>query len=185
MSRKRKDPLGALTAEEAELLQEIARSQREAASAVARAKMLLAVAAGKSYGAAAQAAGRKSNDAVSRLVSRFNCEGLAALIPRHGGGAQMVYGAAERERILQEAQRQPEPGQDGTATWSLALLQRSLQQAADGLPHVSIYTIWRTLHDAGLSWQQSRSWCETGAVKRRRKHGVVLVRDPDTEAKKR
>jgi len=43
---------------------------------VARAKMLLAVHEGKSYGAAAQVAGRKSNDAVSHLVSRFNQAGM-------------------------------------------------------------------------------------------------------------
>lgn len=185
MSRKRKDPLRGLTEEERNILNELARSQSEVASTVARAKMLLTVAAGKSYGAAAQAAGRKSNDAVSQLVSRFNREGLAALAPRHGGGAQAVYGAKERERILREARRQPDPAQDGTATWSLAILQRTLRQAADGLPDVSTYTIWTTLRDAGLSWQQSRTWCDTGQVKRRRKSGVATVTDPDTEAKKR
>jgi len=40
------------------------------------------------------------------------------------------------------------------------------------------------LREAGLSWQQSRTWCDTGSVQRRRKSGVVTVRDPDTEAKK-
>ena len=185
MSRIRKDPLRALTEEEHKGVIEMARSQSEAASYVARAKMVLAVAEGKSYREAAQAAGRKSNDAVSQMVSRFNREGLAALAPRHGGGAQVIYGAEERERILQEARRQPEPAQDGTATWSLALLQRTLRQAADGLPYVSTYPIWTTLQEAGISWQQSRTWCDTGQVKRRRKSGIALVTDPDTEAKKR
>lgn len=185
MSRIRKDPLRELTEEERKMLIEMERSQSEAASYVARAKILLAVAEGKSYSEAAQAAGRKSNDAVSQLVSRFNREGLAALAPRHGGGAQAVYGPKERERILQEVRRQPEPAQDGTATWSLAMLQRALRQATDGLPQVSTYTIWTTLQDAGLSWQQSRTWCDTGQVKRRRKSGVATVTDPDTEAKKR
>jgi transposase len=184
MSRVRQDPLRALTEEERSVLIQIARSHSEPASHVVRAKMLLAVAAGKTYGEAAQAAGRKSNDAVSHLVSRFNREGLAALAPRHGGGAQAVYGPAERERILQEVRRQPDPVQDGTATWSLTTLQRALRQAPDGLPHVSTYTIWATLREAGISWQQSRTWCDTGQVKRRRKSGVVTVTDPDTEAKK-
>ena len=185
MSRIRKDPLRALTEEEHNLLIEIARTQSEAASHVVRAKMLLAVAEGKSYGEAAQVAGRKSNDAVSQLVSRFNQEGVAALVPRHSGGAAVVYGVQEQERILQEAHRQPDPVQDGTATWSLATLQRTLRQTADGLPQVSTYTIWATLHNAGLSWQQSRTWCDTGQVKRRRQSGVVTVTDPDAEAKKR
>jgi hypothetical protein len=184
MSRIRKEPLRALTAEEREVLASIARAQSEPASQVARAKLLLAVADGQSYGQAAQAAGRKSNDAVSHLVSRFNREGLAALVPRHGGGAALVYGAAERERILAEARRQPAPAQDGTATWSLTTLQRTLRQAPDGLPQVSTYTIWNTLHEANITWQQSRTWSQTGQVLRRRKQGVATVTDPDTEAKK-
>jgi hypothetical protein len=89
MSRIRKDPLRSLTEEERSVLKQIGRAQGEAASYVARAKSLLAVAEGKSYGEAARAAGRQSNDAVAQLVSRFNREGLAALAPRHGGGAQL------------------------------------------------------------------------------------------------
>ena len=185
MSRIRKEPLRVLTDEEQNLLRQIARSPSEPAGHVARAKMLLAVHEGKSYGAAAQVAGRKSNDAVSHLVSRFNQAGMAALAPRHGGGAQVQYGPAERERILCEARRQPDPAQDGTATWSLSTLQRALRQAGDGLPNISTYTIWTTLHEANLSWQQSRTGCETGQVKRHRKHGIATVTDPDAEAKKR
>src|SRR3954452_12739552 len=74
--------------------------------------------------------------------------------------------------------------QDGTATWSLSLLQKALRKAPDGLPKVSPFTIWRTLHEAGLSWQKSRTWCETGVVMRKRKPGVVRVRDPDAAVKR-
>src|SRR5579871_6959498 len=73
---------------------------------------------------------------------------------------------------------------DGTATWSLSLLKANLRQARDGLSHMSTYTIWRMLHEAGYHWQKSRTWCETGIVKRKRKRGVVTVRDPDAVAKK-
>jgi hypothetical protein len=66
----------------------------------------------------------------------------------------------------------------------LSLLQKALRQAPDGLPEVSTFTIWRTLHEAGLSWQKSRTWCETGVALRRRKPGVVRVSDPDALAKK-
>ncbi len=184
MPRQQKDPLRPLTEEEREVLEQIARAHSEPASHVARARSLLAVADGKTYGEAAQAAGRRSNDAVSQLVSRFNQEGLAVLEPRHGGGPQFIYGVAEQERILAEARRTPDREQDGTATWSLTTLQRALRQAPDGLPQVSTYTIWLTLRQAGWSWQQDRTWCDTGKVKRKRKEGIVEVVDPDATPKK-
>jgi hypothetical protein len=66
----------------------------------------------------------------------------------------------------------------------LSLLQRALRQADDGLPRVSTFTIWRTLHEAGLSWQKSRTWCQTGVAMRHRKPGVVRVSDPDAAVKR-
>lgn len=184
MSRRRNDPLRPLTLDERTVLEQVARSQNEPASHVARAKALLAVAEGQSYAAAAQAAGRKSNDAVSQLVSRFNEEGVGAIEPHRAPGAQPTYGVAERERILTEARRTPDREGDGTATWSLSTLQQALRRAPDGLAKVSTYTIWAVLRAAGFSWQKSRTWCETGTVKRKRKSGTVTVTDPDTEAKK-
>jgi hypothetical protein len=85
---------------------------------------------------------------------------------------------------LTEVRRQPTPEQDGTATWSLQLLCRTLRRVPDGLPLVSEDTIRTVLLEAGFTWQQSRSWCQTGQVVRKRKSGVVTVVDPDTEAKK-
>ena len=184
MTRPQKDPLRPLTAEEQEILKQIARAQSEPASHVARAKALLAVAAGETYVKAAQAAGRRSGKAVSHLVSRFNQEGLAAIEPRHAGGPAVIYGAAEQQRILVEARRKPDREEDGTASWSLTTLQQALRTAADGLAEVSTYTIWMTLHQANWSWQQDRTWCETGKVKRKRKEGVVEVVDPDATPKK-
>ena len=184
MTRRRKDPLRPLTGEEREVLERISRAQSEPASHVARAKSLLAVADGASYVAAARAAGRRSNDAVSQLVSRFNKEGLAAIEPRHGGGPQVIYGIEERKRILAEFERVPDREKDGTATWSLTTLQQALREAPDGLPDVSTYTIWCVLHAAGWTWQKDRTWCKTGTVTRKRKGVAVEVTDPEAEAKK-
>lgn len=185
MTRRQKDPLRPLTEEERNLLVRISRSHAEPASHVARAKALLTVAEGKSYTEAAKAAGRRSGDAVSQLVSRFNREGLVALEPGHGGGRRPTYAAPERERILEEVRRKPDREEDGTASWSLSTLRRALRKAADGLPEVSTYTIWKVLKESGFEWQRTRSWCETGRVKRKRKSGeVVEVTDPDAEAKK-
>ena len=184
MTRRKKDPLRELTDEERNWLGRISRSQSEPASHVARAKQLLAVADGYSYTEAAHKSGRKSGDAVSQLVSRFNQEGLNSIVPRHGGGPAIKYGIEERDRILKEARRKPTPEVDGTASWSLSTLCRSLRKAPDGLPEVSEDTIRTVLLGAGFSWQKSRSWCETGQVVRKRKRGKVTVIDPDAMAKK-
>jgi transposase len=184
MSRRKKEPLRALTDEERTWLERISRSRNEPAGHVARAKQILNVANGYPYQEAALLSGRKSGDAVSNLVKRFNETGLAAIQPRHGGGFAVRYGPVERERILQEARRKPEPENDGTATWSLKTLCQALRRAPDGLPKVSEDTIRTVLLEAGFSWQEARSWCETGTVTRKRKSGKVIVTDPDTTAKK-
>jgi transposase len=185
MSRRPKEPLRSLTTEEHEWLRRIARSAREPANHVIRAKQLLAVAAGQSYTQAARLTGRRLGDAVARLVSRFNREGSHALERRRGGGAKPRYGVKERDQIVAEARRPPEPRVDGAATWSLTLLQRALRRKAPrALGRVSTYTIWAVLHDAGLQWGRTRSWCETGQARRKRKGGIVTVIDPDAEAKK-
>src|SRR5881275_3347546 len=157
MPRHRKDPLRPLTAEERQALTRLSRSLSAPAA---------------------------HNETISAWVSRFNRDGLAAVRPGHGGGPRIRYGADAQQRILAEWARMPRREQDGTATWSLSLLQKALRQADDGLPRVSTSTIWRTLHASGLSWRKSRTWCETGVVMRRRKHGVVRVSDPDAAVKR-
>ena len=172
MSRCPIDPLRPLTDAESQALTQLSRSHSAPASGVARAAIVLAVARGAGYQQAARAAGRRSGDAVSRLVSRFNREGLAALRPRHAG------------RILAAVARVPTPQRDGTASWSLATLQKSLRSAPDGLPAVSTFTLWQVLHEAGYAYQRTRSWCPTGQALRKRKAGVVAVTDPDAAPKK-
>ncbi len=161
MSRRQKDPLRPLTADERAQLARISRSHSEPAAQVAHAKAVLAVADGQSFTAAARAAGRRSGDAVAQLVARFNRDGLAALGAEHGGGQPKRYTEAEQARIL-----------------------RALRRAPDGLPTVSTYTIGCVLHDAGFAWGKDRSWCETGTAVRKRKRGTVTVLDPDAGAKK-
>jgi transposase len=184
MSRRRKDPLRPLTEDECRELRGLCRSRTAPATRVARAVILLAVADGSDYQEAARAAGRKSGDAVSHLVARFNREGLAALDPRHGGGHAPTYDAAARDRILREVARTPTPETDGTATWSLTILRRVLRAAPDGLPKVSTFTIGQVLHGAGYTFQRTRTWCPTGSAVRKRKAGVATVTDPDAGAKK-
>lgn len=185
MVRRQKEPLRALSAEERAALEQIVRAGSERADCGARATALLAVAGGATFAAAARAAGRRSGDAVAQLVARFNREGLAAVPPRHGGGVRPQYRPPEQERILREFRRAPDRDADGTATWSLGTLQRALRRAPDGLPAVSTWTIRHTLHEAGYTWQGSRTWCHTGAARRKRRDGtVVRTVDPDATAKR-
>jgi transposase len=184
MGRQAKNPLRQLSREEQNDLESISQARSAPFESVIRAKILLAVAQGLSFTAAAQSVGRKCNDAVAALVSRFNKEGIEALIPRHGGGFPVQYGEREKARILDQFQQQPDLERDGTGTWSLTSLQRALRKAEDGLPEVSTYTILKVLHEAGYSWQGNRSWSSTGQAVRQRKNGTVIVTDPDATAKK-
>jgi hypothetical protein len=185
MSRQQKEPLRAMTEEEEAWLQRIARATREPANHVIRAKQLVAVAAGQSYSQAARLTGRRSGDAVAQLGRRFNREGIPALERRGGGGAKPTAGVGEREQSVAQARRCPQPAQDGTATWSLQVLQRALRKSApQHWGRLSTYTMWAVLPEAGLQWGRTRSWCDTGQARRKRKSGVVTVIEPDREAKK-
>ena len=185
MSRRQKDPLRPLSDSERTSLSRLGRSQSAPAGQVARARTLLAVAEGQSYTAAARLVGRATGDTVARWVAGFNRDGLAAVVPRHGGGHPVRYGEAEQRRILAEVARVPERARDGTATWSLNTLRDALRRAEDGRSAVSTHTIGRALHTAGFTWQKGRSWCDTGVVVRKRRHaGPVTVTDPDAAAKR-
>lgn len=184
MSRRQKDPLRPLLDDEREALSRLSRSTGAPAARVARARALLFVAEGRDYTTAARLVGRRVGDTVARWVSKFNRDGLDALMPRHGGGHPVRYGEVEQRRILAEAARAPDRERDGTATWSLNTLRGALRRAEDGLPEVSTYTIGRALHASGLAWQKNRTWCETGVVARKRKSGIAIVKDPDADVKR-
>ena len=139
-------PLRALTPIEVRALQRTARATSERVDVVKRAQALLAVKAGQGYTQAAKAAGYQSGDSVSQLVARFNRHGLAALSIAAGRGRKATSTPVQRERIVQELQREPDRKADGTATWSLKTLERSLRKEA--LPQVGKSTIREVLRGA-------------------------------------
>src|SRR3954454_20069572 len=151
MSRRQKEPLRALSDEERMTLSRLSRLRRAPAAQVARATALLAVAEGQSYTAAAKQVGRRNGDNVALWGVSVNREGLAAFVPRCGGGPPVRYAAQQQRRILAEAERIPDRARDGTATWSLSLVQKSLRQAPDGRPRLSTITIWPSGYAAGPS----------------------------------
>ena len=85
MTRRQKEHLRTRSEEEKSELERVTRSNNRPAVQVIRAKIILAVAEGMTYTDTAKSVGRRSDKAVSNLVSRFNKEGLEALTPRHGG----------------------------------------------------------------------------------------------------
>src|SRR5919112_4738894 len=97
MTRRRKDPLRALTNEERTELSRLSRSSSAPAAQVARAAALLVVADGRSHTAAARQVGRRHGDTVAAWAARFNRDGLAAVMPRPA--------EAERPQSLREWSR--------------------------------------------------------------------------------
>ena len=178
MASPQKAPLRTLTAAERAALAQITRASSERVDRVRRATALLAVARGASFAEAARQAGFRSSSAVAALVVRFNWHGMAALTIAAGRGRTPTYDRQARQRIVATAQAQPERRDDGTATWSLGMLQRRLRR--DGMTRVGTSTIRRVLQDAGSSYQRTRTWCPTGTAQRVRKSGVVTVVDPQT-----
>ena len=182
MATMQKERLRPLTIAEQRELKTIAKASSERVDRVQRATALLGVAGGQSFSAAAQAAAYRSPQAVTYLVRRFNRVGLAVLEIAAGRGRRPTYDAAARARIVATAQRAPDRKVDGTATWSLSTLERTVRR--EGLPRVGATTIRRVLRDAGSSYQRTRTWCPTGTAQRKRKAGVVQVVDPQTEEKR-
>src|SRR3954467_14465124 len=109
MSRRRKDPLRTLSADERSELARLSRSRHAPAAQVARATALLAVADGRSYLTAARRAGRRDGDTVAAWVARFNREGLAAVVPAHGGGAPIRYAQPHGRGVPAAAARPADP----------------------------------------------------------------------------
>ncbi len=182
MAQPQKEPLRALSEQEERALQRLAKARSERLDVVRRAQALLAAARGKPFTEAAHEAGLKSGKGVGKLVKRFNAHGLAALWVAAGAGRKPTYTSEQRARIVAEVQREPDREHDQAGTWSLMLLRGALRKEA--LPKVGASTIREVLHEAGYSYQRTRSWIRTGYALRKRKSGTVTTYDEQTPGKK-
>jgi len=182
MPTPQREALRRLSRAERAALQRIAKSTSERVDQVRRATALLAVARTGVFIHAAREAGLHSGTTVADLVARFNRHGLAAVRIARGRGRRSTYAASARAQIVATAQRSPNRRTEGTATWSLSTLQRTLRRGS--FPTLGTSTIRRVLQDAGSSYQRTRTWCPTGTAQRKRKAGVVTVVDPQTEVKR-
>jgi transposase len=183
MATPQAEALRPLTPEERTALERLRQATSERVDRVRRATALLAVADGAPFTAAAQQASLRSSSTITALVRRFNRRGLAVLDIAAGRGRRPTYDVAARAQIVTTAQRTPDRQTDGTATWSLKTLERSLRRQP-AFPCLGATTIRRVLRDAGSSYQKTRTWCPTGTAERKRKAGVVTVTDPRTEEKR-
>ena len=182
MAQPQKEPLRALSEQEERELKRLAKATSERVDVVRRARVILAVTSGEQFTEAAQQVGLKSGDGVGKLVKRFNQHGLAALQVAAGRGRKETYTSAQRVRIMAEVQREPDREEDQTATWSLMTLRTALRET--DLPHIAAETIRQVLHEAGYSYQRTRTWVRTGYALRVRKSGTVTTYDEQTPEKK-
>ena len=178
MAQPQKHPLRPLSGQEERELRRIVKASSERIDVARRARALLAVAAKQSFAQAASAAGLKEARSVSELVERFNAGGLAALWIAAGAGRKPTYTSEQRARMLAEVQREPDRKEDQTATWSLMTLRAALRDT--DLPEIAAETIRQVLHEAGYSYQRTRSWVRTGYALRKRKSGTVTTYDAET-----
>ncbi len=181
MGRPVKERLRAFSEPEAQELQQVVKATSERVDSVRRAKALLSVAAGKSRTVAGQEAGL-SREGVSQVVKGFNQCGLDILSIALGRGRKPTYTSQQQARIIAEVQREPDREKDQSATWSLLLLRQALRDT--DLPEIAAETIRQVLHEAGYSYQRTRSWVRTGYAIRKRKSGTVITYDAETLGKK-
>jgi transposase len=181
MGRPVKESLRLFSKPEEQELQRVVKATSERVDSVRRAKALLAVAVGKSRTGAGQEAGL-SREGVALVIKGFNQRGLDILSIAPGRGRKPTYTSEQQARILAELQREPDRKADQTATWSLMTLRRALREA--DLPEIAAETIRQVLHEAGYSYQRTRTWVRTGYALRVRKSGTVTTYDPETPEKK-
>jgi hypothetical protein len=164
MTRRRKDPLRALTDEECMALSQLSRSHGAPAAQVARATALLAIADGHSYTAAARRVGRRHGDTVAAWPARFNRDGLAAVVPRPA--------EAERPRSLREWSRprrlevdltlfppatgqvRVQPAANGTNAVLHSWLKTALAEIVAALPLVAEPVDATTIRATWQVWQE-------------------------------
>ncbi len=182
MAHPQKEPLRALNEQEERELKRLAKATSERLDVVRRARVILAVASGQKFTEAAHEVGLKSGDGVGKLVQRFNAHGLSALWIAAGAGRKPTYTSEQHARIIAEVQREPDRKADQTATWSLMTLREALRKT--DLPEIAAETIREVLHEAGYSYQRTRTWVRTGYALRKRKSGTVTTYDPETPEKK-
>jgi transposase len=93
---------------------------------------------------------------VREVIHAFNEKGFAALDPKWSGGRPKKVGPVVCEQICRIAKTPPARLELPFTTWSLTKLADYL--AADTNICVSTETIRKILREAGICWQQTKTW---------------------------
>ncbi len=115
-------------------LQSFSQSRTLPAGDVFRARLILALADGKSW-SQIEVELQTSRPTIARWKRRFQEEGLIGLDPRHKGSEPRVATAAEQARVLRKT---TQPPADGSTHWSCRKMAAAL-----GLSKSTVQRIWR------------------------------------------
>jgi len=142
-----------LKAEEREELTRRSKSRTLPAGDVLKARLILALADGKSY-SAVEAELNTSRPTIARWKARFEKGRIAGLEGRHKGSRVRKATPAVQARLLKKTQQKPG---DGSTHWSCRKMA-----AAIGLSPATVYRIWSKTH-----WTVSTPSCRylPGALK--------------------
>jgi transposase len=122
-----------LRAEESEELTRWSKSRTLPAGDVFKARLILALADGKSYSCVETELGT-SRPTIARWKARFEAARMAGLNGRHKGSLPRKATAAVQARLLKKTQQKPE---DGSTHWSCRKMA-----AAVGLSPATVHRIW-------------------------------------------
>ena len=128
-------------------LKRLAASRTEPRQTVERARMVLGCLAGQRVQAVARQCHTRPNTVI-KWRQRFVAQGLNGLHDAPRPGAQRIYDATFRKRVLTTLELPPPSGQ---ATWDGPAVAAVVQG--------SVHAVWRVLRQEGICLQRQRSWC--------------------------
>lgn len=150
--------LRAVTAEEKEAIEHLAKSRTAAIRLVQHARIIQLMLADPTLNAseAGLRAGFKSNAVGAIWVKRFNEAGLAGLDDEARPGRPAQHDQAVRGKLISLALQKPRSLGYPFELWTLVRLQTALKER-EGI-HLSDSTIWTWLDEEGLQWKRQQSW---------------------------
>ncbi|WP_027944756.1 IS630 family transposase [Amycolatopsis taiwanensis] len=143
-----------LSPEQAQRLVKITRSTRDRVR-LRRAGVVLASVQGRSASEIATMFAATENY-VREVIHAFNDSGFAALDPKWSGGRPPKFGPVARDLVCRIGRSDPQGLGLPFTGWSLTKLAAYLRQRHRLI--ISTESVRRILHEAGISWQRTKTW---------------------------